>query len=100
MNDLVYKINEYKLLAVKEGFMVRYHNRETFIRWEEFFKIDSKIEAMKSITNCKYGKHGCCNYPNAKYKNCYTHCNQWQLDEKLYNKSVGNITLIEEKIKE
>jgi len=47
-------------------------------------KLKDIVEKMKCNGNCKYGGGNRCTYPDAKYTNCYTNCNQWEPSETMH----------------
>lgn len=60
---------------------------------QEIETLNTRVEAMKNIENCRFGKAGECIYPNAKYKNCLTACDKWDLDTRLLHRTTRKMEL-------
>lgn len=62
---------------------------------QEIETLNTRVESMKNIENCRFGKAGECIYPNAKYKNCLTACDKWDLDTRLLHRTIKEMELID-----
>lgn len=61
---------------------------------DELEVLEKENLAMRNSGNCKWsrGSHNC-SYPDAKYSNCYSACDKWEMDDRYRHRKESKMEI-------